>query len=189
MGKLRAMPGGMENDGVPWAWRGMALGEHLPAVRGPVRCRAASKEQGCAGKETGAENLRALQGLKKRPAWKKDGNQGRAPVDCASQQKLFGGKNAREMISVLFAARNSVYKTIPGLDVWDEDRNALKWPGGNPGIFHPPCRLWSRWLRHFSTAPIAEKELALWSVEQVRANGGVLEHPACSLLWDEAQLP
>ena len=93
------------------------------------------------------------------------------------------------MISVLFAARNSIYKTISGLDVWDEDRNAIKWPGGNPGIFHPPCRLWSKWLRHFSTAPIAEKELALWSVEQVRANGGVLEHPACSLLWDEARLP
>jgi hypothetical protein len=93
------------------------------------------------------------------------------------------------MISVLFAARDSVYKTLPDLDVWDEDRDALKWPGGNRGIFHPPCRLWSRWMRQFSTAPIEEKEYAFWSVDQVRRWGGVLEHPACSLLWDEAKLP
>ena len=93
------------------------------------------------------------------------------------------------MISILFASKNSVYKIIPGLDVWDIDRNALNWPGGNPGIFHPPCRLWSRWMRHLSSAPKSEKNLALWSVEQVRKYGGVLEHPACSLLWDEAGLP
>jgi hypothetical protein len=92
------------------------------------------------------------------------------------------------MISVLFAARDSVYKTLPGLDVWDEDRDALKWPGGNPGIFHPPCRLWSR-LAHFSTAPESEKELALWSVSQVRQWGGILEHPAFSQLWYAAELP
>jgi hypothetical protein len=93
------------------------------------------------------------------------------------------------MISVLFAARDSVYKTIDGLDVWDEERNALLWPGGNPGIFHPPCRLWSAFLHQFSTAPQSEKKLAFWSVEQIRRWGGVLEHPAFSNLWDAAHLP
>jgi hypothetical protein len=93
------------------------------------------------------------------------------------------------VISVLFAARNSIYKTIPDLDVWDEDRNALNWPGGNPGIFHPPCRLWSKWMRHFSTAPESEKELARWSVRMVRQHGGVIEHPACSVLWEDQRLP
>ena len=93
------------------------------------------------------------------------------------------------MISVLFAARDSVYKTLPDIDVWDEERDALKWPGGNPGIFHPPCRLWSKWMRHFAKAAPKEKELALWSVEQVRRYGGVLEHPACSMLWKQASLP
>jgi hypothetical protein len=93
------------------------------------------------------------------------------------------------MISALFVARDSVYKTFPDVDCWDIDRDALNWPGGNPGIFHPPCRLWSKWMRHFSTAPESEKNLALWSVNKVRENGGVLEHPACSVLWDEAALP
>jgi hypothetical protein len=92
------------------------------------------------------------------------------------------------MISVLFVAKNSVYKTIPGLDCWDEERNALNWPGGNPGVFHPPCRLFCA-FRHMSTAPIEEKRLAFWSVKQVRQWGGILEQPARSTLWVEAHLP
>ena len=92
------------------------------------------------------------------------------------------------MISVLFAARDSVYKTIPGLDVWDEERNALNWPGGNPGIFHPPCRLWCM-LRRFSSAPESEKELAWWALAKVRRFGGILEHPAFTKFWDAALLP
>jgi hypothetical protein len=92
------------------------------------------------------------------------------------------------MISILFAARNSVYKTIPGLDVWDEERDALNWPGGNPGIFHPPCRLFCA-LKHLSTAPESEKKLSYWAVEKVRRWGGVLEHPASSTLWRDMDLP
>lgn len=91
-------------------------------------------------------------------------------------------------VSVLFAARDSVYKRFPGLDVWDEERDALNWPGGNPAVFHPPCRLFCM-LRKFSTAPEAEKELAYWSVGQVRKWGGVLEHPAHSTLWEDCNLP
>jgi len=106
----------------------------------------------------------------------------------ANQQELFGGKNAREMISVLFAARNSIYKTIPGLDVWDEDRDALKWPGGNPGIFHPPCRLFSQIAYLAKSAPQEEKQLGYWSVDAVRKNGGVLEQPANSSLWRECEI-
>lgn len=40
-------------------------------------------------------------------------------------------------IAVLFARHDSVYKTLPGCDVWDKERNALNWPGGCAGIFHP----------------------------------------------------
>lgn len=97
------------------------------------------------------------------------------------------------MISVLFVARKSVYKTMTDsagepLDCWDEERDAMKWPGGNPVVTHPPCRLWSR-LSHMSTAPQSEKQLAIWAVEQVRKWSGVLEHPAHSKLWKEENLP
>jgi len=91
-------------------------------------------------------------------------------------------------IAVLFARHDSVYKTLPGCDVWDKERNALNWPGGCPGIFHPPCRAWGR-LRTFANPEPGEKELAVWAVEQVRKFGGVLEHPAQSTLWEHCKLP
>ena len=91
-------------------------------------------------------------------------------------------------VAVLFARRDSVYKTIPGVDVWDIDRNALLWHGGCPCIAHPPCRAWGK-LRHLAKPVLGEKELALWAVEQVRRNGGVLEHPKMSTLWAAAELP
>lgn len=89
--------------------------------------------------------------------------------------------------AVLFARSDSVYKTL-GADVWDVERDAMKWPGGVPVVAHPPCRLWGR-LRKFSTAPKSEMELARWAVRQVRQFGGVLEHPAGSLLWADQGLP
>ncbi len=92
------------------------------------------------------------------------------------------------MISILFARRDSIYKTLPDCDVWNIDRNALNWPGGCPIIAHPPCRAWGR-LRHFAKPRDGERELAIWSVNQVQKWGGVLEHPFASLLWPTMGLP
>lgn len=92
------------------------------------------------------------------------------------------------MISVLFARSDSIYKTLDGVDVWDAERDALKWPGGNPVVAHPPCRAWSQ-LRAFAKPRPGEKELALYAIKQVRKHGGVLEHPAGSSLWPAAGLP
>lgn len=89
--------------------------------------------------------------------------------------------------AVLFARKDSIYKTLD-CDVWDQERDALKWTGGAPAVCHPPCRLWGA-LRRLSTAHPKEKELALFSIAVVRQWGGVLEHPANSRLWFEADLP
>lgn len=91
-------------------------------------------------------------------------------------------------VAVLFARADSVYKMLPGCDVWDIDRDARRWPGGAPVVAHPPCRAWGK-LRHFAKPRHDEKELALLAVGQVRAWGGVLEHPAQSTLWQAAGLP
>jgi len=32
-------------------------------------------------------------------------------------------------IAILFARRDSIYRTIAGCDVWDIDRDARRWPG------------------------------------------------------------
>ena len=89
--------------------------------------------------------------------------------------------------SVLFARTDSIYKAL-GCDVWDLERNALLWPGGNPVIAHPPCRSWGT-LRKLAKPRPGEKALAAWAVYQVREFGGVLEHPANSRLWPELNLP
>jgi len=91
-------------------------------------------------------------------------------------------------IAVLFARSDSHYKAMPECDVWDIDRDARNWPGGMPGVYHPPCRAWGR-LRHMAKPRKNERLLATWSVRQVRKWGGVLEHPASSLLWPKAGLP
>jgi len=85
------------------------------------------------------------------------------------------------LVSVLFADSESFYKRLP-CEVWDRERKAMTWPGGGPGVFHPPCATWGR-LRHFSKGGENESDLALWAVGQVRCWGGVLEHPAGSELW------
>jgi len=91
-------------------------------------------------------------------------------------------------VAILFARRDSVYKTLPDCDVWDEDRDARRWPGGCPVVAHPPCRGWGQ-LRHLSNPVPGERELALTAVEFVRLHGGVLEHPKLSTLWSTAGLP
>lgn len=93
-------------------------------------------------------------------------------------------------VAVLFARRDSIYKVMRGcnVSVWDEDRDALKWPGGCPVIAHPPCRAWGG-LRHMAKPAAGERELALFALAQVRKWGGVLEHPRRSELWPQLDLP
>jgi len=92
------------------------------------------------------------------------------------------------IVAILFARSDSVYKQLPGCDVWDTERDALKWPGGVPVVAHPPCRAWGR-LRTFANPEPGEKGLALWAAAQVRRWGGVLEHPFRSTLWKAAKPP
>lgn len=91
-------------------------------------------------------------------------------------------------VAVLFARADSIYKTMPGLDVFDAARDARTWGGGVPVVAHPPCRAWGR-LRWNAKPRPDEKQLAVWAVDMVRAFGGVLEHPAGSTLWAACNLP
>lgn len=91
-------------------------------------------------------------------------------------------------VAVLFARGDSIYRAIPGCDVWDIERDARRWPGGAPVIAHPPCRAWGC-LRAFAKPRPDERALAPWAVEQVRRWGGVLEHPRGSTLWAHCGLP
>lgn len=91
----------------------------------------------------------------------------------------------RDDVSVLYCDPRGPY---PGLvrDWYDETRDARTYAGPNPVVCHPPCGPWGR-LRHLSRHQ--PKDLAPIAVAQVRRWGGVLEHPAGSLLWEHCGLP
>lgn len=91
-------------------------------------------------------------------------------------------------VAVLFARQDSCYKQMPGVDCYDIERDARKWPGGSPVVAHPPCRAWGR-LSHMAKPRPDEKALAVFAVEQIRKYGGVLEHPSGSKLWPTMGLP
>lgn len=91
-------------------------------------------------------------------------------------------------IPVLFTQSRSFYNSYSFTDCYDLARNAINFKGSEAVIAHPPCRLWSR-LHKFSTAPKAEKLLAMWAVQKVRVNGGILEHPAGSSLFKKMLIP
>lgn len=90
-------------------------------------------------------------------------------------------------VAVLFCRKDSIYKHL-GVDCWDESRDATRYAGAAPVVAHPPCRSWGR-LRTFSKPVEGEQDLARFAVRKVRENGGVLEHPASSTLWQDQNLP
>ena len=105
-----------------------------------------------------------------------------------AKKRLASGWPAPTTVAVLFARHDSIYKRLPGCDVWDMERDARQWPGGAPVVAHPPCRAWGR-LRGLAKPRPDEKDLAIFAIAQVREFGGVLEHPAASSLWRVAGLP
>lgn len=91
-------------------------------------------------------------------------------------------------VAVLFARADSFYKTLPGVEVYDMERDARTYDGPWPVVAHPPCRAWAS-LRNWAKPREGEKDLAHFAIAQVRKWGGVLEHPLLSTLWAVAGLP
>ena len=91
-------------------------------------------------------------------------------------------------VAVLFARADSHYKTLPGVDVYDMERDARTYDGPWPVVAHPPCRAWAT-LRHHAQPRADERNLARLAVALVREFGGVLEHPHRTTLWEAQRLP
>ena len=93
-----------------------------------------------------------------------------------------------QTVAVLFARADSVYKTLPGCDVYDMERDARIYDGPHPVVAHPPCRAWAT-LRHHAKPRPDERNLGRLAVALVREFGGVLEHPHRTTLWQAQRLP
>ena len=92
-------------------------------------------------------------------------------------------------VAALCVAPNSVYKTMPGVEAYDMARDVRTFAGGMPVVAHPPCRAWSAYTAHQAKPQPGEKELGLLCADWLRREGGVLEHPAHSRLFEAARLP
>lgn len=89
-------------------------------------------------------------------------------------------------VAALYIDPRGPYPKMEDVDCWDEARDARLYAGPHPVVAHPPCGAWGR-LRNLASG--IDRDCAPRAVEQVRAFGGVLEHPAHSLLWSECGLP
>lgn len=89
-------------------------------------------------------------------------------------------------IAALYVDPLGPYPSMSDVECWDQERNAKLYDGPHAIVAHPPCGPWSL-LRFFCKHQDAE--CARVAVAQVRRWGGVLEHPASSLLWREFNLP
>lgn len=96
-------------------------------------------------------------------------------------------------IAALFVDPNGTYAGLPGVDLWDEARDARSYPGLFPVVAHPPCERWCR-LAGLVEARWGHKRgedggCFASALASVRKWGGVLEHPAYSDAWSAFDLP
>jgi hypothetical protein len=101
--------------------------------------------------------------------------------------------NTPPTVAALYVEKDGVYANLPGVEVWDETRDARNYRGPWPVVAHPPCQRWCRFAKG------VEKQWGYKvgddngtfeaALNAVRRFGGVLEHPAGSLAWDTFHLP
>lgn len=89
-------------------------------------------------------------------------------------------------VAALYIDPRGPYPKIPGVDCWDEARDARLYDGPHPVVAHPPCGPWGQ-FKMFCTKQ--DKALAPLAVAQVRRFGGVLEHPRYSRLFPHCLMP
>ena len=97
------------------------------------------------------------------------------------------------MIAALYVQRDGAYSGLPGVELWDEARDARTYAGPWPVVAHPPCQTWCK------MAPVNQARYGIpigsddgcfaAALASVRRWGGVLEHPAYSRAWRANGLP
>lgn len=95
-------------------------------------------------------------------------------------------------IAALYVATDGPYYGLPGVDPWNEARDARTYAGTYPVVAHPPCQRWGKFWRG-QPANIAKGKVEKLgddggcfglALGAVRRFGGVLEHPEGSRAWE-----
>ena len=90
-------------------------------------------------------------------------------------------------VAALFVQPDGCYAGVPGIDLWDAERDAREYGGPWPVVAHAPCQLWgnlacvnfARWGGEHNR-PGNDGGCFAAAVDAVNEWGGVLEHPAGS---------
>ncbi len=90
------------------------------------------------------------------------------------------------VVAALYVDPRGPYPSMPGVDCWDETRDARLYDGPHPVVTHAPCGPWGHLSR---LSRNQDPDLAVRALEQVRTWGGAFEHPLGSRLWEEFDLP
>lgn len=122
------------------------------------------------------------------------GSQDAAPVPGSTASGVTSATvRLLQDIAALYVETGGAYWNQPGVDPWDEVRDARLYDGPYPVVAHPPCARWCSLAfvnRAMHGYEIGDDggcfEAAL---NAVRTYGGVLEHPANSIAWKHYGLP
>lgn len=96
------------------------------------------------------------------------------------------------MIAALYVETNGCYFNLPGVEPWDEARDARKYAGPWPVVAHPPCQRWGdMWMGSPLVIARTGHRKTLGddggcfehALSTVRKFGGVIEHPEGSRAW------
>ncbi len=96
------------------------------------------------------------------------------------------------MIAALYVQTDGCYWNLPGVDPWDEARDARLYDGPWPVVAHPPCQRWGKmWFgQPLHVKRTGERKLLgadggcfEAALAVIRRWGGVLEHPERSRAW------
>jgi len=100
-------------------------------------------------------------------------------------------------VAALYVETDGAYYDQPGVEPWDEVRDARHYAGPYPVVAHPPCQ---RWGKMWFGQPLTVKRTGIRkklgddggcfaaALQAVRTFGGVLEHPWGSQAWPHFNL-
>jgi len=96
------------------------------------------------------------------------------------------------MVAALFVKTDGAYFGLPGVEPWDEIRDARKYQGSLPVVAHPPCQRWGKfwagqplWIARTGERKKKGDDGGCFAaaLAAVRRCGGILEHPWASHAW------
>jgi len=97
-----------------------------------------------------------------------------------------------QTVAALYVETDGAYFGLPGVDPWDESRDARNYAGPHPVVAHPPCQRWGKlwagqplWIKRTGERKIKGDDGGCFAaaLASVRLHGGVLEHPWGSHAW------